>query len=233
MSRAMRTAASGMQAQQMQVDTIANNIANVNTAGFKKNQLCLSFVDLPDLARAGSSDLGEPEQSHRSPGRKWVGNLELDQAVHARRPGADRQIRSTSGSQVRASLRSKPLVVDTAYTRDGSFRKRFRWLAGHRRRFPTRTGDHDPGRGDRYFDRSRRDGQRGDRRGIRHRLIVGQIQLTRFSNPPGLKALGGNMFCSETASSGTPTFSGAWNEQEREFCGSRSASARTSRSSTS
>ena len=34
MLRSLMTAASGMKAQQMQVDTIANNIANVNTAGF-------------------------------------------------------------------------------------------------------------------------------------------------------------------------------------------------------
>ena len=39
MIRAMRTAASGMMAQQTQVDTIANNIANVNTASFKKNRV--------------------------------------------------------------------------------------------------------------------------------------------------------------------------------------------------
>ena len=44
MNRAMRTAASGMMAQQMQVDSIANNIANVNTTGFKRNRL--NFRDL-------------------------------------------------------------------------------------------------------------------------------------------------------------------------------------------
>ena len=38
MLRSLLTAASGMKAQQMQVDTIANNIANVNTAGFKRSQ---------------------------------------------------------------------------------------------------------------------------------------------------------------------------------------------------
>ncbi|MFN3432162.1 MAG: flagellar hook-basal body complex protein, partial [Candidatus Sericytochromatia bacterium] len=38
------TAATGMQAQQMRIDTIANNLANVNTTGFKK-----SNVDFQDL----------------------------------------------------------------------------------------------------------------------------------------------------------------------------------------
>jgi flagellar basal-body rod protein FlgG len=36
MIRALWTSASGMEAQQMNLDVIANNLANVNTAGFKK-----------------------------------------------------------------------------------------------------------------------------------------------------------------------------------------------------
>ena len=39
MSRALYTAATGMIAQQMNVDNIANNLANVNTTGFKKTKL--------------------------------------------------------------------------------------------------------------------------------------------------------------------------------------------------
>lgn len=44
MNRIMHTAASGMAAQQMNVDTIANNLANVNTPGYKKNRI--EFQDL-------------------------------------------------------------------------------------------------------------------------------------------------------------------------------------------
>lgn len=44
MSRALYTAATGMIAQQMNVDNIANNLANVNTTGFKKSKL--EFQDL-------------------------------------------------------------------------------------------------------------------------------------------------------------------------------------------
>ena len=36
MVRALYTAASGMTAQQLNVDTISNNLANVNTVGYKK-----------------------------------------------------------------------------------------------------------------------------------------------------------------------------------------------------
>ena len=38
MNRAMWTAATGMTAQQINVDTIANNLANVNTTGFKRSR---------------------------------------------------------------------------------------------------------------------------------------------------------------------------------------------------
>lgn len=41
---ALQIAATGMHAQQLNVDTIANNLANVNTVGFKKSQV--SFSDL-------------------------------------------------------------------------------------------------------------------------------------------------------------------------------------------
>jgi flagellar basal-body rod protein FlgG len=44
MDKALRTAASGMRAQQLHIDTIANNLANVNTTGFKKSKV--EFQDL-------------------------------------------------------------------------------------------------------------------------------------------------------------------------------------------
>ncbi len=44
MIRALYTAASGMNAQQSNMDTVANNLANVNTAGFKKSRM--EFQDL-------------------------------------------------------------------------------------------------------------------------------------------------------------------------------------------
>ena len=44
MPRALWTAASGMAAQQFNVDLLANNIANVNTTGFKRQRT--DFQDL-------------------------------------------------------------------------------------------------------------------------------------------------------------------------------------------
>src|SRR6476646_4907841 len=44
MLKALNTAATGMQAQQTQLDVIANNMANVSTTGFKKSRA--EFEDL-------------------------------------------------------------------------------------------------------------------------------------------------------------------------------------------
>ena len=44
MPRALWTAASGMAAQQYNVDLLANNIANINTSGFKRQRT--DFQDL-------------------------------------------------------------------------------------------------------------------------------------------------------------------------------------------
>ena len=44
MIRALYTAASGMNAQQANIDNVAHNIANVNTSGFKKTHM--QFEDL-------------------------------------------------------------------------------------------------------------------------------------------------------------------------------------------
>ena len=61
MLKSLYTTATGMKAQQTMVDMIANNIANVNTSGFKKSQA--SFEDLfyvtlqsPGLARGTNGD---------------------------------------------------------------------------------------------------------------------------------------------------------------------------------
>ena len=42
------TASTGMDAQQLNMDNISNNLANVNTTGFKKVRMKLSGPALPD-----------------------------------------------------------------------------------------------------------------------------------------------------------------------------------------
>ena len=44
MIRSLWTSATGMQAQELNIDVISNNLANVNTSGFKKSRA--EFQDL-------------------------------------------------------------------------------------------------------------------------------------------------------------------------------------------
>lgn len=55
MIRALWTAASGMQAQQKNIDVVANNLANVNTTGFKKSR-----ADFQDLMYQNLKTTGSP-----------------------------------------------------------------------------------------------------------------------------------------------------------------------------
>ena len=58
--RALRTAATGMAAQQLNVEVISNNIANMNTVGFKKQRAEFQDLLYENIERAGaqSSDSG-------------------------------------------------------------------------------------------------------------------------------------------------------------------------------
>ena len=58
---ALNIAATGMQAQQLNLDVIANNLSNVNTTGFKRSRV--DFQDLlyqtmrPAGTRSGSTEI--------------------------------------------------------------------------------------------------------------------------------------------------------------------------------
>src|ERR1700733_12640914 len=55
MIRALFSAASGMNAQQMNVDNIANNLANANTAGFKQRRAQFQDLLYQNMVQPGAS----------------------------------------------------------------------------------------------------------------------------------------------------------------------------------
>jgi flagellar basal-body rod protein FlgG len=57
--RALYTAASGMNAQQANIDNIAHNLANVNTAGFKKSRVEFEDLVYQQLKAPGSATSSE------------------------------------------------------------------------------------------------------------------------------------------------------------------------------
>ncbi len=56
MLRALYTAASGMEAQQLNIDTIAHNLANINTTGFKQRRAQFQDLLYQNIRAAGSSN---------------------------------------------------------------------------------------------------------------------------------------------------------------------------------
>ena len=61
MLRAMYTAASGMEAQQLNIDTIAHNLANINTSGFKLRKAQFQDLFYQNIRQAGASNTATTE----------------------------------------------------------------------------------------------------------------------------------------------------------------------------
>ena len=91
MIRSLYTAATGMDAQQTKMDTIANNLANANTTGFKKSR-----ADFEDLM---SETIRAPQQIDPRGGTQPERTSSTDEAsVKARGSSASARV-STSRSQ--------------------------------------------------------------------------------------------------------------------------------------
>ena len=103
MIRALYTAASGMDAQQVNIDNIAHNLANVNTAGFKRSR-----VEFEDLVYDQTTVAGTPTSAV---GESPIG-LETGLGV---RPVA------TARDFSRGNLRSTSAPLDLAIEGDGFF----------------------------------------------------------------------------------------------------------------
>lgn len=61
MLRALYTAASGMEAQQLNIDTIAHNLANINTSGFKLRRAQFQDLLYQNIRQAGASNTATTE----------------------------------------------------------------------------------------------------------------------------------------------------------------------------
>ena len=202
MNRAMRTAASGMLAQQTQVDTIANNIANVNTSAFKKNRVNFRSLLYHTMHEPGAKTAGaqmSPTGLQIGSGTEVSSSIKLMMQGDLEPTGADLDV----GIQGEGFFRIDLGNGEFRYTRDGAFRK-------------DANGDIVTVDGFKLADNitipedalSISIGQDGAvnvlQAGNPTPQEVGIIQLARFANPTGLKAQGQNMF-SETGSSGSPT----------------------------
>lgn len=184
--RALYTAATGMTAQQQRLDTIANNLANVSTTGFKKSRD--AFQDLFYQSLTGNSAQGGL-RLELGGGVKLAG-IERDQAQGTMTPTNNPLHVAIQGD---AMFVVETLDGEPMYTRDGSFTKD---PDGY---LVTASGLRVAGDIQIPDDA---DQITVDYDGTVHAMtavtgedtVLGQIELARFVNPGGLMARGGNLF---------------------------------------
>jgi len=202
MDRAMWTAATGMQAQQTRIDTISNNLANVNTTGFKQSRADFQdqMYQVQRLPGASTSAAGTevPTGVQIGLGVRTgsvspifeQGNLEntgnnLDLAIEGR---GFFQVQTPDGQ--------------TAYTRAGTFKLDDQGRIVTPDGNPLLSGITVPP--DATSVNISQTGQVSvSQPGTATPVQVGQIQLATFANPAGLRAQGGNLFM-ESGASGPP-----------------------------
>jgi len=201
MIRALFTAATGMQAQQLNLDTIANNLANVNTTGFKRNR-----VDFQDLIY----------QTLRPAGTRVAAGVDVPtglQVGHGTRPVATQKIWSQGNFQQTESPLDLVIEGDgffqlarpdgsIAYTRAGAFKRDAAGQIVNSDGYVLQPAITLPE--DTVSISIGSDGTVSVvTAGATTPTQLGRIELARFMNPAGLAAVGRNLFVT-TAASGEP-----------------------------
>ncbi|MBI4614082.1 MAG: flagellar basal-body rod protein FlgG [Planctomycetes bacterium] len=204
--RALHTATTGMRAQQLSIDVISNNLANVTTTGFKRQRVDFQDLLYQEVRRAGTT-LNQ-SQSNQRPTSIQVGVGVKD--VATRRDFSQGALENT-GLQLDLAIEGPGFfrikVLDNqapegfAFSRDGSFTV-------------DKDGNIVTSQG--YFLDPQLtvpentiainvsiDGQvEAVLQDQAQAQQIGQIQLSTFRNPEGLGAIGDNLFV-QTDASGT------------------------------
>jgi len=199
MLRALYSAAAGMESQQMNLDVISNNLANVNTTGYKESKL--EFQDLLyQTTRAAGSQQGG--------GNELPGSLQIGQGsipVSTERIFTQGDLTQTGGNldiaiQGQGFFQVQMPDGTLAYTRDGSFKTNSQGQIVTSDGYPVQGGFQPVPTGTTNVTISASGA-------VTYTTATGvtssQIQLANFNNPGGLQAVGQNLF-TETEASGTP-----------------------------
>lgn len=203
MDKTLRTAATGLTAQQRYVEIISNNIANVNTTGFKKNRP--EFQDLlyetlkpaGNTARVGVEPLNEVQIGS---GTELVATTKMFKQGDIQQTNNPLDMAITGEGFFTVRRPDNTL----AYTRDGSFKVDRNGQLVNTQGFSLEPGFRIP---QEAIDvQVSRDGIVSIlTEGSTTNQTLGQIDLARFINPAGLKAVGDNLFAPSPAS-GEPIF---------------------------
>ncbi len=198
MNLSLYSAATGMEAQQLNLNTIANNLANVNTPGFKRSKI--EFQDLLyQKPKGAGADAGG---GNVVPTGIEVGNGSRVAATS--KIFTQGQLTNT-GEKLDVAIQGDGFFEvqkpdgTLAYTRDGSFKLNAQGQVVTTDGLPVLSGFQPipPGATLNIAE----NGQ------VTAQTATGttsfRLNLTRFANPSGLQSAGGNLY-TESAASGTP-----------------------------
>lgn len=201
--RALYTAATGMKAQEYNVEVISNNVANMRTTGFKKQRADFQDLLYQNMRRMGTetSDSGTIVPT----GIQIGTGVKLAATGRIMSQGSLEQ----TGKELDLAIRGEGFFqIDlpdgtTAYTRDGSFE---RDATGQLVTIDGYTVN--PGITIPENTRDLTISQNGQVQGIDAAgttVDLGQVQLARFVNKAGLEAIGDNLFLETDASGAAQT----------------------------
>jgi len=200
--KALAIAATGMNAQQLNVEVIANNIANINTTGFKRaraefTDLLYQVERLQGVPNRGNENV-IPEGAQIGLGVRTaaIRNLHLQGALAATSNKLDLAISGSGWFQVRGA------DAEVLYTRAGALNTNAQgqivtvdgYLLEPAMTVPADTIEVQINQSGRVFARV------GGQTDLQE---LGQITLANFANETGLDPMGGNLY-RETPASGGP-----------------------------
>ncbi|NDD27143.1 MAG: flagellar basal-body rod protein FlgG [Proteobacteria bacterium] len=204
MMMSLYTAASGMGAQQQNIDTIANNLANQGTHGFKKMRL--GFQDLmyqtekpagQTLASGGTLPVG----SSTGMGTK------VASTTRVMTQGVFQQTGSPLNIAIQGEGFMQVLLPNgtTAYTRDGNLQRDASGNLVTSDGYPLQPAVAIPADATQVIIGT--DGKISvQQAGATQPNDIGQLTLARFPNTAGMQSIGQNLYL-QTPASGTPTLS--------------------------
>lgn len=198
--RALKIAATGMAAQQMRVETISNNLANMSTTGYNARRAEFSDLHYQQLTRAGTINAADgtvlPTGVQLGLGvRPAAVSVHLAQGSLSATNG-DLDVAIDGNGYLEVTLPSG----QSGYTRDGGLKRSADGLIVTSDGFPVAPEITIPddarslsinAEGEVYvFFQDSPEAQ-----------LIGQLSLAGFTNAKGLEAIGGNLF-TETEASG-------------------------------
>src|SRR3979490_3420358 len=200
--RALYTAATGMAAQELNVQVISNNIANLRTTGYKKQRAAFQDLIYDHVRRVGAqaSDQGTilPVGIDIGGGVKTVGTPRLMTQGTLSPTGNDLDLAIRGEGFFKIRMPDGTL----AYTRDGSFQMDAQGRVVSAQGNPVQPTITIPQNSSGLTINAQGQGTAA-LPGSTTPTTVGQIGLTRFINKAGLQPIGDNLFTG-TPASGAP-----------------------------